>query len=389
MVPAMPSLLLVTRNLPPLLGGMERLNQHLVAELARGFEVEVCGPSVSHGSMPPGVAFRGAPLRPLPAFLAAGTFNALAAAARRKPALVLAGSGLTAPLALAAARLAAAPAAAYLHGLDIAVDHPLYQRLWVQRFRRLDLVLVNSRSTAALAESAGVDRGRIRVVHPGVELPPWNPALGLDFRQRFELGARPLLLSVGRLTQRKGIAEFIREAMPSLVSAHPDLFLAIIGGEAANALKGGAAGQRQRIAALVRELGLERNVGLLGPQDDAVLRAAFFAARALVFPVLDLPGDTEGFGMVAVEAAAHGLATVAFAVGGVTDAVSDPLTGSLLRPGDYAGMSRCLDQLLRGEDATEDAKLRRRAYAGQFEWRLFGEQLRRYCGDEIEGMART
>jgi phosphatidyl-myo-inositol dimannoside synthase len=384
-MPAGPRLLLVTRNLPPLLGGMERLNQHLLAELARNFEVEVCGPSVSGGLVPPGVVFRGAPLRPLPAFLAGSMVNALAAAARRKPALVLAGSGLTTPLALSAARLCGARAAAYLHGLDIAVDHPLYQRLWVRRFRRLDLVLVNSRSTAALAEAAGVDPGRIRVVHPGVEMPPWNPALGLDFRRRFDLGTRPLLLSVGRLTQRKGLAEFIREAMPSLVARCPEVYLAIIGDEAANALKGGPAGQRQRIATLVRELGLERNVGLLGPQDDAMLRAAFFAARALVFPVLDLPGDTEGFGMVAVEAAAHGLATVAFAVGGVRDAVSDPESGTLLPPGDYVAMIRCLGDLLQGEEPQESARLRRREFASRFEWQLFGETARALCREAIGG----
>lgn len=379
-----PRLLFVTRNLPPLLGGMERLNQHMLAELARGFELEVCGPSVSRGLVPPEAAFRGAPLRPLPSFLAASAYNAAAAALRRKPRLVLAGSGLTAPLALAAARLCGARAAAYLHGLDIAADHPAYQRLWVRRFRRLDLVLVNSRSTAALAEAAGIDAARIRVVHPGVEMPPWEPALGLEFRRRFELGTRPLLLSVGRLTQRKGLAEFIREAMPALLARCPELFLAVIGDEAANALKGGAAGQRQRIAALVRELGLERNVGLLGPQDDAVLRSAFFAARALVFPVLDLPGDTEGFGMVAVEAAAHGLATVAFAVGGVVDAVSDPASGTLLPPGDYAAMTRCLEGLLQGEE-TESARLIRRDFAGQFEWRQFGEQVRRHCLEAIGG----
>lgn len=378
-----PRLLFITRNLPPLLGGMERLNQHLLAELARGFEVEVCGPSASRGAVPPQAAFRGAPLRPLPAFLAASAFNTLAAAARRKPDLVLAGSGLTAPLALSAARLRGARAAAYLHGLDIAADHGLYQRLWVRRFRRLDLVLVNSRSTAALAERAGIAPDRIRVLHPGVQMPPWQPALGLDFRRRFELGTRPLLLSVGRLTQRKGLAEFIREAMPALAARSPEVYLAVIGDEAANALKGGAAGQRERLAGLVRELGLERNVGLLGPQDDAMLRSAFFAARALVFPVLDLPGDTEGFGMVAVEAAAHGLPTVAFAVGGVSDAVSDPQSGTLLPPGDYAAMVHRLGELLRGDEPPEDARLRRREFAARFEWSLFGEQLRRHCREAI------
>ena len=62
--------------------------------------------------------------------------------------------------------------------------------------------------------------------------------------------------------------------------------------------------------------GWQRTSACLARVDDQRLSDAYFAADVMVFPVLDLPGDVEGFGMVAVEAAAHGLPTVAFAVGG-------------------------------------------------------------------------
>ena len=41
---ARPRVLHVTRNLPPLVGGMERLNWHIADELSRHADVRVVGP---------------------------------------------------------------------------------------------------------------------------------------------------------------------------------------------------------------------------------------------------------------------------------------------------------------------------------------------------------
>src|SRR3546814_16851853 len=56
---------------------------------------------------------------------------------------------------------------------------------------------------------------------------------------------------------------------------------------------------------------------------DALLSVVYKAASAHIFPVREIPGDPEGFGMVAVEAAAHGVPTIAFATGGIVDAVAE------------------------------------------------------------------
>src|SRR3546814_12930756 len=63
------------------------------------------------------------------------------------------------------------------------------------------------------------------------------------------------------------------------------------------------------------------------------------AASAHIFPVREIPGDPEGFGMVAVEAAAHGVPTIAFATGGIVDAVAEGESGRLIRPGDYGAFA--------------------------------------------------
>lgn len=367
--------LFVTRNFPPLTGGMERLNHHACIALQEAYPVAVCGPQGAATYLPEGTRFREVPVAPLSRFLVGCQWEALKLARRFGPQVVYSGSGLTAPAALMAAHFSKACTVCFLHGLDIVADHLLYRRLFLPAIRRIDRILVNSRHTAHLAEAAGVRPERIKIIHPGVDLPDWSnrPMARERFRKRFGLGGRPVLLAAGRLTQRKGLAEFIRHALPAIRSELPDVHLLVIGSEATNALKH-KEGVRAGIEAAIRETGLEPNVTLLGSVDDACLSDAYFASDAMLFPVLDLPGDVEGFGMVAVEAAAHGLPTVAFSVGGVPDAVVHGESGWLVQAGDVVGMIQSvLRVLLTPDKASAD---RCRQHAERFGWPVFDQKLR-------------
>ena len=150
----------------------------------------------------------------------------------------------------------------------------------------------------------------------------------------------------------------------------------IIGDDAPDALRRGSVDEGQRLADCADSLGLQGRVHRLGPCDDATLNQAYAAADVHVFPVRHVPGDIEGFGMVAIEAAAHGLPTVAFAVGGVPDAISHGNSGYLLRPGDYDGFAdRVCDVLAAGRDSLMRGTSRE--FAHNFAWKHFGERLRR------------
>jgi phosphatidylinositol alpha-1,6-mannosyltransferase len=368
-------ILIVTRNLPPLVGGMERLNWHMIDELRRHAEVRVIGPSGAAKHAPQNVEIHEAPLKPLSYFLLKALWLALRQARQWHPDVVLAGSGLTAPIAWLAARCSGAKAIVYLHGLDVVAPNRLYQWLWLPFIRRCDMVLVNSANTAQLAVSRRVQFARLHVLHPGTEMPMLEPTTGLAFRQQFDLGERPLLLSVGRLTQRKGLAEFVTRALPIILVSHPDALLVVIGEEAIDALHSRAGSERERILASARSAGTDKCLRFLGRCDEATLGAAYQACDIHIFPVLTLPGDVEGFGMVALEAAAHGLPTVAFAVGGVPDAVQNGFTGTLVQPGDYAALGDAVThQLTRARDTASIAACRE--FAAGKAWPVFGQHLR-------------
>lgn len=372
-----PRVLIVTRNFPPLVGGMERLLWNAREQLAQDFDCSLVGPA---GCERHAAGAVGCATRPLPRFLLAAAARSLLRARRERPDLVLAGSGLTAPIALAAARIAGAVAAGFVHGLDLVVRNRAYQALFGPAIRRLDLVFANSANTARLARERGVPAGRIQVIPPGVEWPP-REAGGASLRERFGLGDRPLLLFVGRRVPRKGLAEFLERSLPAILREAPETVLLVVGGGPTDALARPGAGGASVEELLERE-DLRERVQLTGPVDDATLARAYSEADALVFPLREVPGDVEGFGMVAVEAASHGLPTVAFSVGGVPDAVAPGRSGLLVEPDDHDAFARAVLELLSGRSpVTAEAC---REHARGFAWSRFGERLREFCRAAVE-----
>lgn len=371
-MPERRGVLLLTRNFPPLRGGMERLNQRMLLGLSDIGPVALVGPRGSRPAAPHGATVVEVPAAPLWRFLPAALLAGVRQALGRRPGVVLAGSGLAAPMAWFAARVSGARYAAYLHGLDLVVPHRLYRWGWLPAIRRCDLAIANSRNTARLAVARGVPEARIRVVNPGTDLPPPDPEARARFRGEHGLGDAPLLLSVGRLTRRKGLAGFVAEVLPAVLAARPDTLLLVVGADASDALVRDRHSELGRIAESARGAGVGHALRWLPHCDDATLSAAYRAADVHVFPLRETPGDVEGFGMVAIEAAAHGLPTVAYAVGGVGDAVAGGITGSLCAAGDGQAFAF---EVLRWLAASPDDRERCSAHAARFSWARFDAEL--------------
>ena len=147
-------ILLLTRNFPPLLGGMERLIYHAYLELRKRFDVDVVGPAGCEDYVDDESRVLGCRLAPLPLFLFQCYRHARKLARQQRPDLILAGSGLTALPALLVGRALEVPVVTLVHGLDLIVDNALYQRLFVPAIRRCDAV--NSRVRRASITAAFV-----------------------------------------------------------------------------------------------------------------------------------------------------------------------------------------------------------------------------------------
>jgi glycosyltransferase involved in cell wall biosynthesis len=214
-------------------------------------------------------------------------------------------------------------------------------RLSPRVYRGRQYVAVSGRTKDELAE-LGVDPSHIAVVHNGTD-----PPMSTDVAR----SAIPTIVILGRLVPHKRVEHAI-DVVARLAESHPDVRLRIIGdGWWAPTVRAHAqaCGVSDRVD----------HLGFISEEDKHAELAAAWVALA--------PSIKEGWGLNVVDAASHGVPTVAYhGAGGLSESIEDGLTGLLVNDLDTmtAAASRLLsDQLLRntlGAAAREHAR--------QFTW---------------------
>ena len=339
------NLLVITWNYPPRQGGMENLIGSLCAELSKTHSVRVIT-SHAPSAGPDEKVFR-APFPGLMAFAFYAIWLGTALLARDKETrVVFGGSTMVAPLVLLLARAFRRRAIVQVHGLDVIYRSWIYQLLCVRCLRFCDRVVANSHYTAMLAGAKAVTQKQLSVIPPGVLREHFSHSSnGLAEKQGWGIEDKKVILFVGRLAKRKGVQEFIENSLREIVQKIPQAIFLIVGDNPAESLthRDDVAGE-VRAAAL--KLGLEPYVRLLGALSDQDLMKAYHSCDLVVLPALDLDDDVEGFGIVALEAAAAGKPIVAMRVGGIPDAVEDGKSGFLVAPRDYEALSHIVAELL-------------------------------------------
>lgn len=342
-------LLYITRKNAPSIGGMQRFNQKLIRHLrgCRSFRLISWGGSQGF----------------LPLFLPWALGRAVFLRLFGGVDLIYLSDGLLSPLGLILKKLLRVPVAVNVHGRDIAFTFPFYLTVIPACLRRLDLVICVSTQLKEICLGYGVPEAILRVVPNGIDPADftWTEKTPPAERLGIDLSGRTVLLTVGRLVPKKGVDRFVADILPAVAERAPEvLYLAAGGGPL-----------RERIEALAREKGLRERVRLLGdlPMDDGRLKALYCAADIFVMPNVEVAGDIEGFGIVAIEASAAGLPVVASRLQGIQEAVKDGENGILLDWDDPAAFTAALLDLVKNPRKRADLGERGRRYTAEnFSW---------------------
>ncbi|MCX4385644.1 glycosyltransferase [Micromonospora peucetia] len=226
--------------------------------------------------------------------------------------------------------------------------------------RAADRVIVQCQDEVGELVRLGVPRSRMALVPAGVNQELFRPDGPVAPRDP----ARPRIITVGRLVERKGIQDVIR-ALPAV----PDAECVVVGGPPAELLP--ANGFARRLHALAESCGVADRVKLLGGLPREQLGRWYRSADLLV-----AAGWHEPFGLTPLEGMACGVPVVGTNVGGIADSVVNGLTGDLVPPRDPRALGTAVRRLLAD-------RVRRFAYAtaaldrirNRYSWKRCAEQL--------------
>lgn len=210
-----------------------------------------------------------------------------------------------------------------------------YDALRRKMVGRADHLFPVSRYTAGLLGELGAPEDRMSVVGNGTDPDRFMPMDVSAARASLGLDQARVILTVGRLTPRKGIDTVIR-ALPKVIHQVPNAVYMVVGeGE-----------DRSRLEALAREMGVSDHVLFEGAVPFSQLPTTYNLCDVFVTPSRSAPPSVEGFGIVFLEANACGKPVIGARSGGIPDAIVDGETGLLVEPDDEEGLTEALVSLL-------------------------------------------
>ncbi len=230
-----------------------------------------------------------------------------------------------------AAKICRAPTIISFHGAELMAVRNKFKILrpflrWA--IKRADRITANSTHTVRAIQE--ILNRPVKIVPFGAGLPapentPAPPPAGKEKQ----------ILFVGRLVERKGV-RYLIEASRILKNKLPVKVHIVGSGPEMPVLK-----------ELSRELGVEDTVVFHGQVSTAELQTRYRQCDLFVLPaVIDAKGDTEGLGVVIIEAMTYKKPVVASAVGGITDLVINEKTGIAVPPGNSEELARAMERVL-------------------------------------------
>jgi len=216
----------------------------------------------------------------------------------------------------------------YFHGFDFSlapkrgIDYSLL-------FKKGDLFLTNSNYAKGKLIELGCPEDRLSVIGLGIDLEKFK------FKIR-SIGDTVKLLTVARLVEKKGLKYSI-EAVANSIKKHNNIIYNIIG----------EGPLRAELGNLIKSKGLEDKIFLLGAKtNEEVLSYMLESDIFILSSVTADSGDTEGLGVILLEAQATGMPVLATLHNGFPEAVRNGKSGFLVPEKDINALSERINYLV-------------------------------------------
>ncbi|MFY0689752.1 MAG: glycosyltransferase family 4 protein [Cyclobacteriaceae bacterium] len=263
-----------------------------------------------------------------------------------------------------------------IHGLDAVFQVAPYQWWFRNLLRKFWHIIAVSKETRSLCMDAGIPADRVTFIANACDFndpqeldkqfPDW-----ISSKLNKDLGNYHLLVSIGRPVVRKGFSWFARHVLPQL---RDNVLYLIVGPETQTSktltfLKrmlpkrmfwlfcqfAGIPTDFFELQELARK---DDRLILLGKLEQKWLDQLLMHCDLFVMPNLKIPGDFEGFGLVAQEAVVKGALCLAAEVDGIPSAIQNDQNGLLIEVGNAEVWVKNIQELLDNPDRRIEMKSR-------------------------------
>lgn len=258
-----------------------------------------------------------------------------------RPQIVLCAQIGVAPAGRVIRRLFGIPYWVVLYGIEVWGDLPRNKELALQSAQRLiSISQFTSDTTSARHQLAGIDT---IILPPAFAIREAETSTAISFEPEVE---PPMVLTVGRLAaseQYKG-HDIMLESWAAVRRKIPDAVYCIVGD----------GDDRARLEARAKELNLADSVRFMGALSAANLEDCYHRCRVFAMPsrteVDSHMPRGEGFGIVFLEAMAHGKPVVGPCNGAPSEFIRSGEHGILVDPTDSAAVANAIVELLGDKD---------------------------------------
>lgn len=207
-----------------------------------------------------------------------------------------------------------------------------YDPLFKATFNNAKKIITPSRHCAK-GPLRFVGNEKIDVIYSSIDTAQFDDLIGMVDKIKQDTGyvSDKIVLFVGQLDNRKG-PQYLARCAKVIVNAVPEARIIFIGNDM---------GAKKELEEIVKDI--KDHVTFKGGVPDEELRKYYVISEVLVFPSLS---DQECMGLSMKEAMAAGTPVVAFAVGGVPEAIDDGATGYLVKPKNETGLAAKITKIL-------------------------------------------
>ncbi len=280
------------------------------------------------------------------------------------------------PAGLIGKKLLGVKYSVFVYGSETARfgKHRLTAWLMKKVIQEAEELITNSEYTSREFEQWGILREKIVKIVPGVDTTLFCPQKKPPYlMQKYGLHGKQVILTVGRLDERKG-HDMVMRAVRLLAERLPQLVYMIVG-------KGR---EEQRLKGLTEDLGIGERIIFTGFVTDEALPDYYRLCDVFVLPNREtedneqMRGDYEGFGVVFLEASACGKPVIAGKSGGSGEAVVDGVTGLLVDPKSEREIAHAIERILTDDEfAGRLGTDGRRRTEKEFDWHYAAEIMER------------